>query len=1119
VRPSDPEGRTGCTGPRRVLIVEDRADDAELVVRALRSDGLEVVAEVVRDEAGYREALKAEPEVIISDFHLPGFDGRRALELARAQDPGTPFILVSGVLREEDALELFQYGATDYLLKDRLARLGTAVRQALEQRDLERRERDAIEALRRSERRFRSLVQNGSGVICTTDADGVIAYMSPSVERLTGFPPEHYSGTNINDHSVPEDGAQDAFARSVAVPGSVMTDRARMYRWDGAARWAECTRTNLLHDPDVGAVIFNLVDISDREQALAAVTASEDRYRRIVEGTQEAILVLDLDGAVAFASAQADQLFGVAPGGLLTQSIDELIEVPETRRAFLGSGASAARVEVPLGRGADVRWVSVASDPLYGADGTLGGHLVLASDVTERRLAEAEVRLQARLLESVGESVFALDTEGRVLYYNPATQAMFGRKFTGATGEYVVDLTPMPFREAADRLFARMRADRSWSGELTMVRGDGSMFPALLTASPALGEQGEEIGILFVVVDLSLQRAAADELEARARQQSAVAALGNRALAEHDPASFFDALLAAATHELGVDRASLFQLDPRGEQLVLRATSGLPVDLVDQLEVPADPARLMGFALQHHSAVTVDDFVEEKRFVAVQEIMEHGVRSAIAVVVGGVEQPFGVLAVGSTQVRVFTQQEVDFVTGLANVLAAAVARHRAEAELAWLVHHDALTGLANRSSFEAQMRQAFTDGRGSQMALLLFDVRALQLVNDAMGHTVGDQVLVGVAQRLVAAVADPVVVARLGSDGFAVVVDGVQSADDAIALARSLRALLAPPHTIDGAEVSAPVNVGVALPAADGPTDPAMRLRVLLRQADLALHRAKLQGGGGVELFDDAMRDDATARLEMATSLRGAVGRGELYLRYQPEVPLHATEPVWAEVLLRWEHPELGPVGPDEFIPVAEESGSIIEIGAWVLRMACRQLLTWREEGAAAPAVLAVNLSPRQLAHPGLVDTVATILREEGVEPSELALEITETAVMADPVRSLATVTQLRELGVLLAIDDFGTGYSSLALLQEFPVVLLKIDRSFISGLADSRSDRSIVAAVVGLARALRLVTVAEGVETAEQLALLTEMGCDAGQGYLWSKPLAPDDLIAWIASRRQSAG
>jgi diguanylate cyclase (GGDEF)-like protein/PAS domain S-box-containing protein len=1115
------EGSEGGT-PLRLLIVEDLPEDAELVARALRLDGVGVDPKVVDSETAFLAGLAGSPDVIISGFSLSGLDGRRALTLALASGSDAPFIVVSAVLREEDAVELLRRGASDYLLKDRLAGLGGAVRQAIERRDLSRRERAAIEALRRSERRFRSLVQNGSGVIAALDADGIVSYMSPSIEPLSGFPPGHYVGTPMLEHVFAEDleEASLSLKDSMAEPGSVGAGRRRIRRRDGGVVTIECTLTNLLDDPDVGAVICNFYDVSGQEAAMASVRSSEERYRRIVESTQEAIMVLDLDGVITFASAGADRLFGVEPGALLTLSLGGIVDERGAQAAFLGGGARSARTEVPVSVCGTQRWFSVASDPLQDGDGREVGHLVLASDVTERRQADEDVRLQARLLESVGEAVFALDLDGTVIYWNAAATAMLGRQPAEAMGAHILALAAPGSEQMWQELYAAMSPTAFWSGELTMARADGATFPALMTTNPALDERGAAIGTMVVVVDMSVQDAAVTELALRARQQSAIAALGNRALGERDPASFLEGVVASATEELDVDRASVFALDETGELLVLRASVGVPAEMVGVLTMPASPDRVMGYVLGRHGPLAVADFAAPDATAggvqASEEITALGVRSGIAVVVGGEDRPYGVLAVGSTEARTYTQQEIDFVTSLANVLAAAVERQRAEAELEHQAHHDLLTGLPNRLCFEERAAAVLAHAHaGGTTVLLLIDVDSLKLVSDALGQAIGDEVLRSVAARLVSAVDPPGLVARLGGDGLAVLADAKGGAVGAAALADSIATTLAPPHLVAGGiEVFAAPNIGLATTddlAWDPHEPPAERLRVLDRHADLALQQAKRLGRGRIELFDRAMRDDAAARLSMATALRGAVERGEMSLRYQPEVVLAERGPLWAETLLRWDHPEFGSVPPDRFIPIAEESGTIIEIGAWVLREACRQLCSWRENGDPSPDVLSVNLSPRQLAHPDVVQMVATVLDEEQLDASALTLEITETAVMSDPERALETVRQLRDLGVLIAIDDFGTGYSSLALLQRFPVTALKIDRTFVAGLGVHESDRSIVAAVIGLAEALGVVTVAEGVETAAQLAMLTEMGCDFGQGYLWAKPMLPDDMVCWM--------
>ncbi len=438
-------------------------------------------------------------------------------------------------------------------------------------------------------------------------------------------------------------------------------------------------------------------------------------------------------------------------------------------------------------------------------------------------------------------------------------------------------------------------------------------------------------------------------------------------------------------------------------------------------------------------------------------------------------------------------------------------RRRAEERLQRNALHDALTGLPNRALFMDRLGLALLRAQRHEefrFAVLFVDLDRFKVVIDSMGHAVGDQLLVEIARRLETCIRPGDTVARLGGDEFTVLLEDVRDLGDPARIAERTRKAVASPFRLEGREAVLTASVGIAF--GDSRTTTA---EDLLRNANTAMHRAKDGGKDRHEIFDDAMHARAVERLQVETDLRRALERGELRMHYQPIVSLVTGRLTGFEALMRWTHPVRGPVGPNVFIPVAEESGLILPLGRLALREACAAAMTWRKRlPAAAPLSMAVNLSGRQFAQPDLADEIGALLRESGLDPSRLHLEITESAVMADPEAAAAVLRRLRDLGVRFSIDDFGTGYSSLALLHRIPVDLLKIDRSFVSRMSGGSGNLEVVRAIVALAHALRLEIVAEGVETAEQLALLRALGCESAQGFLFAKALPPEEAEALIA-------
>jgi len=433
---------------------------------------------------------------------------------------------------------------------------------------------------------------------------------------------------------------------------------------------------------------------------------------------------------------------------------------------------------------------------------------------------------------------------------------------------------------------------------------------------------------------------------------------------------------------------------------------------------------------------------------------------------------------------------------------------------------DPLTGLPNRLLFidrVGRLVKHMKRRKDHLFAVLFLDLDGFKMINDSMGHLIGDQLLLGVANRLekclrstdtVARLGEAFTVARLGGDEFTVLLDDIKDPGDAKRAADRMMKALASPFILGGKEVFTSVSIGIALS-----TSAYEQPEEMLRDADTAMYRAKALGKARYEVFDADMRASVMARLQLETDLHRALEREELRNFYQPIVALASGEIAGFEALLRWQHPTRGLLGPIEFIPVAEETGLIRELGWWNLRKACQQISEWRAGSIAHRHLsISVNLSAKQFLQPKLVEDIRNLLQELALPPEALKLEITESTVMADPSAAIEMLQQIKSLGIRLAIDDFGTGYSSLSYLHRFPLDTLKIDRSFISGMGDDGEGMEIARTILPMANNLRLDVVAEGVETLQQVALLKKLHCKYGQGYYFSKPLSAEGTAALLA-------
>jgi diguanylate cyclase (GGDEF)-like protein/PAS domain S-box-containing protein len=445
--------------------------------------------------------------------------------------------------------------------------------------------------------------------------------------------------------------------------------------------------------------------------------------------------------------------------------------------------------------------------------------------------------------------------------------------------------------------------------------------------------------------------------------------------------------------------------------------------------------------------------------------------------------------------RVPLRDESGKVVGVIGASRDITAQKTAERLAQFLANHDPLTGMANRALLDQKLNLAMheADVRGG-MALAFLDLDNFKLINDSLGHSIGDQLLKIVASRISGMTRDQGSLARIGGDEFVLILEHMET-DSYLARLSAIREAVARPVILGGIELRVTCSIGVASYPRDGGS-----AEELLASADMAMYRAKELGRDGIAVFSSEMAADVKKKLSRTDELRQALIRDEFVLHFQPQVDVRTGRIVGAEALIRWNHPSAGLVYPGDFISLAEETGLIVPIGAWVLQTACRSAMAWRDKGL-PPIRISVNVSARQFQEAGLIETVAAALKDSGLDPAWLELELTESLIMKDLVGSVARMHELEQLGVRLAVDDFGTGYSSLSALKRFPLSRLKIDRSFVADIPDDADDMAITSAIISLAQKLGLEVIAEGVETEEQARFLIESGCNEIQGYLLGRP------------------
>jgi len=604
-------------------------------------------------------------------------------------------------------------------------------------------------------------------------------------------------------------------------------------------------------------------------------------------------------------------------------------------------------------------------------------------------------------------------------------------------------------------------------------------------------------------IDLTLAR--------HAREHEALARLSQLALREHQLRTLIDEIVATIIETLDLELGGVSTL--RADEDVLDVLVAVAPPNAPSV-LPGGKGTQAGYALQTGEPVVSEDLRNETRFDA-GPLLSLGMLSGVSAIIEGHERAYGILSAHTGSPRRFSRDDVNFLVAVANVLSAAVERNRREEATRHASLHDPLTGLPNRTLALDRLDLALARRRraGTTVALLLIDIDRFTLINESLGHAAGDEVLVALAARLDETLRVSDTAAHMSADEFAVVCETDGDVHEVVELADRIGTALGRPLELDGCERAFSASIGVAVAESHRDTAASM-----LRDADAAMYRAKRHGPGTYELFDADMRAQVVSRHRTETELRQAISDDQLCLHYQPILDVVSGKPVAAEALVRWQHPQHGLIPPLEFIPVAEETGLIGELGRYVLERACRQAEQWQHQFG-IPLKMFVNVSGLQIISPAFVEDVAAIARNCDLLPGTLGLEVTESVLIEEKGSASAVLDRLRDCGLRLMLDDFGTGYSSLSYLRHFPLDGVKVDRSFIDGLTDSSGDVAIIRAIIDMCRALSLSTVAEGVESEAQLSLLAELGCEFAQGYLLCHPMAAGDITEFLEQHLREPG
>jgi diguanylate cyclase (GGDEF)-like protein/PAS domain S-box-containing protein len=919
-------------------------------------------------------------------------------------------------------------------------------------------------------RTLQRVLEHASDVVMLFDGDGTITWVSPAARRVFRIAPEQLLGRNGMDlvHPDDRDRAAETFM-SITGLGDQVRAEFRILAGDGSVMWVEEVVTNLLEDRDVGAVFANLRDITERKQAESSI----EFQARLLDSVGQALVAIDDDRRVRYWNDAAARMYGFDPEFAIGRNVDEVVRPADgwqDRYAELvrhvDHGARwSGELRLRHSDGHTVPGI-VTMTPVFDARRRQIASIAVASDISDQlRSNELSARLST-VVESSQDAIISTTLKGTITTWNRAATELFARSAEEMIGRNSRELAPVELHDQIDMLTDLLSAGHALHDtEMRFVRADGTPLQLSLSVAPILDDAGTPIGASISARDLSerirLQHQMAED-HARLVEAQQITHLGSY---EYDP----------STDEISRSEEC--------DRIYGIAPGALDVNLLDFVHPDDVEETLRATEL----ALEGGDSVERTIRILRTDGALRWIRCRSALVERG----------GRTL--------------LAGTMLDVTEQHLAELALAQQATHDSLTGLPNRIGLHAHLTRLLASDSTQRVAVAILDLDRFKIINDTLGHRVGDETLRAVADRLRDELGPDDLIARLGGDEFVLVRgDLPDDLDAARRLATDALAALEAPIVVGGRRFDLSGSIGVTLSA---PVDSA---ESLLSDADAAMYLAKQRGGRNVSVFDEAARERSNRHTEVESALRGAVGRDEMTMHYQPIVDVVDGRVRGFEALARWQHPRLGAVGPDEFVPIAEASGAIVPLGRWGVHTVLEQIATWC--GADEPTDdlwVAINLSSAQLGEEGFVDWFDHELRTSGVPADRVHLEITERVLIEHIEQAVDTIAALRELGVQISIDDFGTGYSSLSYLDQLPVDVLKVDRSFVDRLGPTARDTAVVRSIVALARTLELQVVVEGVETEEQRAIVAELGCELGQGYLWSRPLPPDGALEYLRAHR----
>ena len=859
-----------------------------------------------------------------------------------------------------------------------------------------------------------------------------------------------------------------AFQGVLARPEQTASAEFRFQSKDGSWRYLASVAKNLLHEPGIAGVIVNSRDVTEQKQVEKALRESEERFRQMAENIDAVFWVCDVSiTTMYYVSPAYEKIWGRTCESLMKSPRSFLDAIhPDDREELLVSlkaleigrpQSCVYRITRPDGA---MRWISERGFPVFDQHGTVYRCVGTAEDITERRAHEEQLNKLMLAIEQSPAAVVISDAQGTIEFVNP--------KFTDVTGYTAAEAVGKNPRilksgkhnaEFYREFWDTITAGRAWRGEFCNKKKDGTLYWESASVSAVRNERNVITNFVAVKEDIT----------AKVRDQEQLRLQGS-------------ALSAAAN--------SIFITDKHGR--ITWANEAF--------------YRLSGFSMEELVGQTpriLKSGKQDSEFykniwqmilagnVWNGEVVERRKNGELYTV----HQMITPLTDGSGEITHFIAVHEDIT-----------ARKDAEARIAQMAYRDSLTGLCNRAELHHRVEQAVQDAKrhSRSLALHYIDLDRFKVVNDTLGHSVGDSLLQAVARRLENSLRTSDTAARIGGDEFAVLQPEIANVEGAAMLASKIINAMVEPFRLAGRDIHISPSIGISIFPLDS-----SQPDELLKNADMAMYQAKNQGRNNFQFFTSTLNDQLREQLALESDLHGALEKGEFELYFQPQVNLQTRRLTGMEALIRWNHPTRGMVPPSMFIGIAEECGLIHEITRWVLEQACAQNAAWQSAGLPRRR-MAINISSANFRHADLCQIIADVLAHTQLPPQYLELEVTETLLLEDE-HVVNAIPVLKKMGVMLSIDDFGTGYSSLNYLRRLPVQKLKIDQSFVRGLPDNKDDAIITRAIIELGHALGHTVIAEGVESEEQFSYLRDLGCDEGQGYLFGRPMPAEAFEALL--------